>query len=297
MKSLDMRNILIWVLCITLLIGCQFEGSKTIKEKYLVEEIPEMKPLPFLPDLVSDKYLIHRGVFSNDLSEYYFTISDKQFQQFDVKVIKKRNDGWTQVQDAFFNSAFNDHGMSFAPDGKTLYFTSTRPTNIQGVADTWHIWKSEFFQGGWQSPEYVDIPNLREKLTSHPTITANGTLYFHSSNTDYSEMDLYVSRFHDGTFQNAEKVFTTFNDRCTPYVAPGGDYLIFANIGAQLDLMISYKKEGRWSDPKPLPESINSEGQGNPYITPYGGFLFYAKGREQWKVHWASTKLIEDPKN
>ncbi len=75
-----------------------------MREKYLTEDVPETKPLPFLPDLVSDEYLIHRGVFSNDLSEYYFTISDRQFQQFDIKVIKKRNNEWTDVEEAFFNS-------------------------------------------------------------------------------------------------------------------------------------------------------------------------------------------------
>ncbi len=179
--------------------------------------------------------------------------------------------------------------MSFSPDGKTLYFTSTRPTNVDGVADTWHIWKSEFHDGEWQTPEYVDIPNLRDKSTSHPSIASNGSMYFHSSNPDYSEMDLYVAKYENGAYQNAVRVFTTATLKCTPYIAPDESYLIFANVGATLELMISYKKEEGWSTPKQLPKSINTGGQGNPYISPDGAFLFYAKGGEKWNVHWVST--------
>ena len=265
-----------------------------MKDTYLVDEIPKNSPLPFLPDLVSSEYLIHRGVFSNDLNEYYFTISDRQFNQFEVKVIKKRNNQWTEIQDAFFNSKYNDHGMSFSPDGNTLYFASTRPTNVEGVVETWHIWKAEFNDGKWLDPEYIDLPNLRDKLTSHPSITSDGTLYFHASNEDYSEMDLYVSKVQNGVFQEAVKVFNSPVGRCTPYVAPEGDYLIFANIGATLDLMISHRKEDGWSDPQPLPQLINNHGQGNPYVTPDGAFLFYTKGGEKWEVHWISSKIIID---
>ncbi|MGK0412400.1 MAG: hypothetical protein ACJA1B_000592 [Polaribacter sp.] len=52
--------------------------------------------------------------------------------------------------------------MSFSPDGNSIYFSSTRTTNIEGVPETWHIWKSDKVNGEWKEPIFMDIPNLRE---------------------------------------------------------------------------------------------------------------------------------------
>ncbi|WP_421762975.1 TolB family protein [Ekhidna sp.] len=295
MRFTDMLKSRLWAssIFLALFLSCDRKNSKSIGDKYLVEKVPTESPLPFLPGLVSDKYLIHKGIFSNDLDEYYFTVSDKNFAKFDVKVIHKENGQWSASENAFFNSNYNDHGMSFSPDGNTVYFSSTRPVESERAVDTWHIWKSELMRGKWQQPEYVDIPNLREKLTSHPTITQEGNLYFHSSNPDYSNMDLFVAKLRDGKFQNAKKVFESGSPRCTPYVSPNGDYLIYASIEGQLDLMISNKKaNNNWGTPRPLPSRINDNGQGNPYVSPDGDFLFFTKGGEEWSVQWVSTKAF-----
>ena len=91
--------------------------------------------------------------------------------------------------------------MNFSPDGNSIYFSSTKPTNVDDVLETWHIWKSDKINGKWREPTFEDIPNLRDKLTSHTVITNSETLYFHSSNLDYSEMgkesDLMIS-YSDG---------------------------------------------------------------------------------------------------
>ncbi len=297
MKFIDMpKKLFLSVFLLSLLSACIDNVSKVAKEKYLVEQAPKETPLTFLPNIISDKYLIHKGIFSNDWTEYYFTISDKNFAKFDVKVVKKEGDQWSEARDAFFNSQYSDHGMSFSPDGQTLYFSSTRPVGLEDIVSTWHIWKSEFKDGIWQKPEYVDIPNLRDKLTSHPTISKNGKLYFHSSNPDYSNMDLYVSQYQDGVFHEAKKAFEDLVPRCTPFIDPDGDFLIYANIGDELNLMISYKNpDGSMSSPQALPETINQNGQGNPSISPDGKFLFYTSS--DWKVNWVSTKFLKNLKN
>jgi hypothetical protein len=47
-----------------------------------------------------------------------------------------------------------------------------------------------------------------------------------------------------------QKIFNLLNskiEKCTPYVSPKEDYLIFATIGNQLNLMISFNDENEWS--------------------------------------------------
>jgi Tol biopolymer transport system component len=285
------------ILLITIsFLGCKNETVNT-EMQILNEKTPHNTPLEFKQNLILKNKLIHKGIFSPDLQEYYYTISDKKFEKFEVFVIEKDKENWSEPKKAFFNSKHNEHGMSFSPNGKTLYFSSTRPVNVSGISPTWHIWKSDKVNGKWNEPVFVDIANLRNKLVSHPTVSDSGTLYFHSSNLDYSEMDIYQSKHVNGKFENAEKTSIAMNSKlgkCTPFVSPNGDYLIFALIGKELDLMITYNDgKGGWMNTKKLNAKINSNGQGNPYVTPDNKFLFFTTGdhlEKNWKVKWVNIE-------
>jgi hypothetical protein len=98
------------------------------------------------------------------------------------------------------------------------------------------------------------------------------------SNLDYSEMDIYYSKQVNGIFENADKLTLSMNlkaGKCTPYISPKEDYLLFASIGNQLDLMISFNDgNGGWKNNRKLSNEINNYGQGNPYMTPEINFHF-----------------------
>lgn len=285
---------------IIVIIICFMSCKNKIEEdkiKFLTDIIPADSPIVFKAELIPENKIIHKGIFSPDFSEYYYTISDKDYNKFDVYVIKKTDGVWSEPQEAFFNSKYSEHGMCFSPDGNSIYFSSTRPTNSKGVIETWHIWKSEKVNGKWTNPEFVDIPNLKDKLVSHPTITKSGTIYFHSANPDYSEMDIYYSKSINGKYTAAEKILLSMNSyagRCTPYISPDEDYLIFAEISNQLDLIITYNNgKGNWTGTKRLNKKINTNGQGNPFVTPDNKYLFFTTGDNQgknWNVQWVNIE-------
>ncbi|MCK8523268.1 hypothetical protein M0D21_16935 [Aquimarina sp. D1M17] len=282
--------------------GCNSKEKKsTTGELLLSKPVPEDTPAPFLPELVDHNAMVHKGIFSNDLSEYYYTTSKKDFTQFNTYMVKKSNGRWSSPLPAFFNSTYNDHGMSFSPDGNTLYFSSTRPTDIDSIPNTWHLWKAKKVNDQWGESSYISIPNLNDKLVSHPSITKDGTLYFHVSNLDYSDMAIYSSQYIDGKFQKATKLNFGLTNKagfCTPYVSPDHDYLVFAKVGTSLTLYISYRTEGLWSPPIELPKAINTGGQGNPYITPNGEFLFYTQRdtTNTWHINWVATRSFINTK-
>lgn len=273
--------------------ACKNENHK---ELYLVDEIPNDQPIDFKNDLVPRDKIIHRGIFSPDMEEYYFTISDKKYTDFDVLMIRKKDGKWSEPREAFFNSEYSEHGMSFSPDGKTLFFSSTRPVPIDGVPQTWHIWKCKQLNGTWSEPEFVDIPNLRDKLVSHPSAAKSGTIYFHVSNLDYSKMDIYYSKPVNGGYENAEKlkiITDSKTDKATPYISPDEDYLLFGSIGSQIDLMICFNNgNGEWTNVKKLNTEINRSGQGNPHVTPDANFLFFPIGKHlgKWSMKWVRFK-------
>jgi len=122
-----------------------------------------------------------------------------------------------------------------------------------------------------------------------------GKLYFHASNLNYSEMDIYYSELKEGVFTNARKVEIEGKPNtgiCTPFISSKEKYIIFASIGNQLDLWISFNdREGKWIGTKPLNEKINNLGQGNPYVTADNQFLFYTTGeygKENWSIKWVN---------
>ncbi|MEM6685731.1 MAG: hypothetical protein AAF617_08095 [Bacteroidota bacterium] len=282
-----MKKVYLFLLIISMF-SCN--NDKTI---FLTEKVPAETPIVFRPDLIPEDKIIHKGIFNPTIDQYYYTLSNKDYTQFDTYMIEKNHGKWSTPKKAFFNSIHNDHGMIFSPDGNTIYFSSTRPTNMTAIPETWHIWKSEKIDGKWSKPMYVDIPNLRDKLLSHPTLTHSGTLYFHASNLDYSEMDIYYAKSNKGTFENAQKASIAMEkdfDKCTPYISPKEEYLVFASIEDQLDLYISFSDgSGNWVNTKKLDKSINTFGQGNPYVTPDHKFLFFttgSHGNTNWEVKW-----------
>lgn len=279
-------------------LACQEERkSLSHTNSYLASELPSNEPLDLDFIQIPEGMLVHRGVFSPDLNHFYYTLSPGDFSQFDIYVMEKEGKVWSKGKKAIFNSDYSDHGMSFSANGNSLYFSSTRPVHEEGVPSTWHLWKSERVGESWGEAQYIDIPNLRKKLLSHPSIGNSGRLYFHASNLDYSEMNLYYADKQDGKYQEAIQVeipnMEDF-DLCTPYISPDENYLIFARILDQLDLMITHKKPaGQWAEAHAFSKQINTKGQGNPYISPDQKFLFYAAendGAEGWSIKWANVE-------
>lgn len=258
---------------------------------------PKGQVLTFLPELVSEEYRIHKGVCSPAYDQYFYTESTPGFTNFNIKYLDRMGSTWSEAKWAPFNSTFDDHGMSFSPDGRFIYFSSTRPTGVSGVADTWQIWFTEKVNGAWQTPQWVDIPNMHGKLVSHPVITSSGKLYFHASNLDYSDMNLYCASAIQGVFLPASIVdfgHETVLQKCTPFVDADETYIIYAEIQQPaLVLKISFKKpNGSWSQPRELVKAVNTNGQGNPSVTSDQQYLFFTQGsdenKEVWRVKWMS---------
>ena len=260
----------------------------------------EVVPLPYHPELVPKGKIVHRGIFSNDLKQYYITISDTAFSNFSVLVSQQVDGRWTEPEPAFFNTEYNEHGMSFSPDGQTLFYSSTRA--LQGEKDgIWRIFRQEANPGVKTYPRLIEMRGMDAKHLLHPSQSPDGTLYFQASNLDYSSTGLYYAKKGESGLLEAHKLeFDSLKDKdlCTPYVSADGQYLFFATVGPQLDLYYCNSiGENEWSAPIKLSEAINQNGQGNPYLTPDNQYLFYASenGESGWQINWIKTDTFLKP--
>ncbi len=306
MKTKLTKHQLLFCLIFLLLGACTVKDkTSSLYERYLTNDIPTDIPESYLPVGTLDGNITHQGVFSPDYETYYYTVSDPNFTQFIVKQITKQDNEWSKPKSAFFNTDFNEHGLSFSQDGNTLFFSSTRPLPDVDTTSTWHLWQTQRVGGHWGEPVHIDIPNLRGQLTSHPSIALDGTLYFHSSNPDYTQMRIYRSEPEpDGRYLAATKVRIpglSEVESCTPYVDPQERFILFAIIGDELELAVSKRREsGSWGNVQKLPASINTKGQGNPQVSPDGEYLFFAAGdfsKGQGEIKWIELAAILQPLN
>ena len=304
-KFIVMKTILqtIGLLLLVVIIGCDTKLKMNFEQElYLDESAPKDTPKLFKPELIPEKQLAHAGVFTPDMKEYYYTLSNASFSQFTVMYIRKLGDQWSAPKEAFFNSSYLEHGVHFTKDGQWVYFSSTRPVEKEGNSNNWHIWRSKKMQNGWSEAEWINIPGLEGKSSSHPSLTQTGRLYFPSYNPDFSDMALFVTEPIEGVFQQARKVILpegVNQNTSTPYVAQDESYLLFEKmVDDFLEIYISYRDNDGWQLPKRLSDNINTKNLGNPYVTPDGQYLFYASGRwkhtppNDWVIKWVSTKDV-----
>ncbi|WP_436517233.1 TolB family protein [Ekhidna sp. To15] len=283
------------ILIFILFYQCTQRGSESIVFPF--DPKPGSIPIPFYSELIPDSLLVHRGVLSNNFSEYYYVTSDKVFQNFHINVVSWKDDKWSKPNKAWFNSEYDDHGVSFSPDGNRLLFSSTRPVGVEGIPQTWHLWQSIYKNGEWSEPEFIDIPNLRNKLVSHPTISPDRILYFHVSDLDYSNMNIYFSELKGDGFQDAHKLSFEGLDTgtCTPYISGDGQSLFFASIEENLPICLVRRTKDGWGSLIKLPSNLIEGSQANPYISLNNQFIFYASedaASGNWYIKWADISFL-----
>ncbi|MDW3208414.1 MAG: hypothetical protein R8N23_01005 [Reichenbachiella sp.] len=253
-----------------LIIGCRPDAKTQIEpEGFLAEHIPKNQ-------------LAHGGVLSPNGKQFYVTLSDTLFQNFEVMVSQKKNDQWQPLEPAFFNSEFDEHGVSFSPNENQLYFSSTRPTGIDSIPQTWHIWRSTKSTDGWGKPEFINIPSMSQNLVSHPSLTQSGRMYFHAGEVDYSNLTIYYSDQVDGQFSIPKQV--SFEGglngpTITPYVGATESYLLFGHVqDGQEAMYYSQNRNGNWQKPIRLPDVVNTNNKANPHVSADSDHLYYASG-------------------
>ena len=156
----------------------------------------------------------------------------------DIYASIKREDGWGKPFNLGkpINTSHWESQPCLSSDGRTLYFTSTRPGGF-GKSD---LWRSRLMHGGvWSEPENLG-PNINtEGDENSPFLHPDGkTLYFASNgHGGMGGMDLFVSRMDsNGNWsvpQNLGYPINTSADETTLSVNAKGDTAYFSsdNLG------------------------------------------------------------------
>ena len=216
------------------------------------------------------------------------------------------------------NSPGKDEHVTFTEDGKTMYFASIR----DGGMGNYDIYMSTYRRGRWNQAECLPSPVNTGKDEYDPFVTPDGERLFFASNRDnpgpYWDCEIYVSD-RDGVSWSVPEIYdSTFVTPGKPdwgVAAPCDFHTFFFSSGrmpaqsGEVQMFQSERHAGRWSEPEPMPEPVNSGGwEATPYITPDGKTLYLNSGRGRsdkkdvdiWKFEyidgeWKNAELMDGP--
>lgn len=244
-----------------------------------------MTPEVFGPGLVSTRLSETGLTVSPDGRDVVVSVSVSWIRA--ILLVPWEDGRWGEPQVAPFSGHYNDWEPVFSPDGRRLYFVSTRPTARTAETPFGNLWYVERTETGWGEAVEVGSPvNSADMGEGYPSITRDGTLYFFRySNTAENLTEIFRSQCGSGTCDQPEllppQINSPFHD-WDPFIAPDEGYLIFSSPGrpdghGDADLYISFRTDdGGWTEAANMGPQVNSIGRELcPFVSHDGKYLFF----------------------
>lgn len=205
---------------------------------------------------------------------------------------EKRNGKWQRPVPAGFSPAtaeWKDIDPIFSPDGKTVLFQSNRPVPGQPQRKGFDIWQSTKTKIGWSEAKHLGNVINTDSSESFASISNNGTIYFMKVNEDgRGTSDIYYSKKINGVYQTPQNIglpINTTERESNPFISANEDYIIYFSTDPKgygdVDLYISFKKDGKWGEPKNLGLPINSvDAEFCPFVHEKEKRIYFARQKK-----------------
>jgi ankyrin repeat protein len=239
---------------------------------------------PFALDIVSSAWGLHGGVtFTPDGREAYWSgylaLPDSGYARGTILTTRLRDGRWTPPAPASFVDAEKRGDVPFvAPDGRRLFFLSTRPLAAGTAGGKENVWVVEREGDDWGEPR--PLPPCVNDMHHHwqISVAANGNLYFSSNRSAPGTHGIYVSRPVDGEYTEPE--FLGFPGG-SPFIAPDESYLITETGYGRDNVLRVRRDDGTWSDPVSVREFHPVAGP-CPRVSPDGRAYFVLGDADYW---------------
>jgi Tol biopolymer transport system component len=289
------------LICAGVLCGIQRPKVQALTGDYLGQDPPGAVPEIFARGIVSTQRHEFNAAFSPDGREFFFSVSESSGRETMMRMVRMEGQ-WSRPQAATFVCAGNDCDPFFTPDGRRLYFISTRPKSEGGKSKDWDIWYVDHTSEGWSQPVNIGPPINSAYDEYYVSLTTQGTVYFASNRPGgLGSFDIYRSRFVEGQYVEPENLGAEVNSphlEHDPYISPDERYMIFTSVNrpggfGEGDLYISTRhKDGSWTRSENLGKAFNTSGYDFcPMVSPDGKYFFFTR---QGDIYWVSMQAIRE---
>ncbi|HET9949132.1 MAG TPA: hypothetical protein VFQ22_09440 [Longimicrobiales bacterium] len=274
---------------------------------------PVPEPVLFAPGVVSTEAREYGITFGPRGTEAYFTRQERGRQTVPSIYVTRFIEGaWTEPEPASFSTGWEETPF-LTPDGQRLIYSSRR--ELPGVEEgrrnnnLWIVDRTP--QGGWSEPRplpgKVNHNRTDEDEVARselgPVLLPSGELLYWTTEDEDWGPDLYIAQQVDGAFVGAEPLLINSpGAERNAAVSPDGRYLVFQAVReldavGEDDLYVSERTEYGWSEPRLLPEPINSpQSDGYPSFSPDGRYFFFSSDRHlgsgDWSIYYVETRAL-----
>ncbi|HYC98839.1 hypothetical protein [Brevundimonas sp.] len=212
--------------------------------------------------------------FSSDLSDYNLSLDDAgrfavlarsgaDFAQAAIYSAERGAGGWAAPRRmAFSDPAWADSDPWVTPDGRTIYFISTRPApGREADRQDYDIWRVDRTAAGWSEPEHLG-PEVNSRGQELGPELHGETLYFSSARrSGPGGLDIYQAGMKDGGFEPARLIdgpfLTAQSESDFTLSRDGATALFWRLVDGEGLLHIAHRSSAGWSEPAILPPHIN----------------------------------------
>jgi len=270
----------------------QFKGP------YLGQKPPGENAELFAPGILTAGGVETKISFTPGGEEFSISISTKGWQFLaDPRGAFRRGylmhsrmgkEGWTEPEEFPFAPPRMEGYPSYSPDGKKLFFNSSRNRPDPPDKSFTAMAYAEREDDGWSNPKFIDFgEGYQGGGGVSPTVAASGNLYFTLWPTREKGI-IHMSRYEDGKYLPPERLSDAITDfgGNHPHIAPDESYIVFdweypSSNDTPNDIFISFRNtNGEWMEPQNLGEGVNSYyDERRPFVSFDGKYLFFASTR------------------
>lgn len=241
--------------------------------------------------------------FTPDDKEAYFTRFDAEKKSNHIYRTILVNGRWQEPSLVeFSDDRWRDLDASLSPDGKKMFFVSTRPkpeTPDDSPANNMDIWVADRNGNEWSKPRWLENVNSDAKEGS-PSVDRSGTLYFFSDRGNVANSNsIYRAMLLKGKYGIPQRLPSEINSGTSdtsPFIARDGKTLLFYSSRSggygKGDLYVSFKKHNAWTPAVNLGPAVNTvDSEYNPVVSPDGKHLYFGRTRNIYVIELQSLGL------
>lgn len=237
--------------------------------------------VPWKPARISSPQFESHAAFDPQTGDLYFVRSAKDFSGWRILTSRCVADGWSEPAAPAFAGDGVEADPWFTPDGKTLYFISTRSTDGVREPKNLDIWRVDRdAKGIWGTPRRLPAPVNSAAAEWFPRLSPDGWLYFGSSRAGgHGKNDIWRARRDESGQWHAEDLGDAINtaaDEYEPLPSPDGKRLVIMAADGLYESFADGK--GGWTPKQKFGPEVDANGSEiGTAFSPSGKSMLFAR--------------------
>lgn len=212
----------------------------------------------FSPGVVSTELPEFATTFSPSGDTVFFNRMSADRSRIDLLYSVRKSGAWSAPAVVSVAERVRVIDPFISADGKRLYFSSDSPVDGD-PATSFNLWYAERTPSGWGDPVPLPRPINSDSSDVFNSFADDGTMVFSSRRDGIRRV--YSTRLENWGWSDPVLLhFGDLDEGSNPAISPAGNLIVISarSEGEPPDLHVSCRSGSDWTEPRRLPEPVNS---------------------------------------